>query len=169
MAVRDILLLGNPLLRRISEEVTDLSSVETQEIIADLASTLTDFRDRQGFGRAIAAPQIGRHRRILFVNMNDGTFGPAPLINPEIVNASSEMMDLWDDCFSFPDLMVRVSRHVEVGVRYTDEHGGIQTVTARGDLSELLQHEIDHLYGILAVDRAIDKDSFALRSEVMGR
>lgn len=169
MAVRDILLLGNPLLRRISEEVTDLSSVETREIITDLASTLTDFRDRQGFGRAIAAPQIGRHRRILFVNMNDGIFGPAPLINPEIVNASSEMMDLWDDCFSFPDLMVRVSRHVEVGVRYTDEHGVIKTVTASGDLSELLQHEIDHLYGILAIDRAIDKHSFALRSEVAGR
>jgi len=169
MAVRDILLLGNPLLRRLSEPVSEIGSGETREIVADLASTLADFRYRQGFGRAIAAPQIGRHRRILFVNMNDGAFGPAPLINPEIVRAGHEMMELWDDCFSFPDLMVRVRRHVEVDVRYQDESGATRVITARGDLSELLQHEIDHLDGILAVDRAIDKHSLAMRSEIISR
>ena len=164
--VREILLLGNPQLRQPSSAITDVRADETREIISDLAATLYDFRERQGFGRAIAAPQIGAQRRILFVNMNDGSFGPAPLINPEIVRASQETMELWDDCFSFPDLMVRVRRHVEIDVRYLDDAGQPQLVTARGDLSELLQHEIDHLDGILATDRAIDKRSFALRSEI---
>lgn len=167
MPVREILLLGDPQLWRPSETVTDFRSTETKEIISDLAATLANFRAGHGFGRAIAAPQIGAHRRILFVNMNDGTFGPAPLINPKIVQASSEMMELWDDCFSFPDLMVRVRRHVEIEVSYLNESGESQLVTARGDLSELLQHEIDHLDGILATDRAIDERSFALRAEVM--
>lgn len=167
MPVREILLLGNPQLWQPSSMVTDIHAAETREIISDLAATLSDFRHRHGFGRAIAAPQIGAHRRILFVNMNDGSFGPAPLINPQIVAASSEMMELWDDCFSFPELMVRVRRHVEIDVRYTDEIGEQRLVTARGDLSELLQHEIDHLDGILATDRASDARSFALRSEVL--
>lgn len=169
MPVREILLLGNPQLWQPSSAVADIQAGETQQIISDLAATLADFRHRQGFGRAIAAPQIGAQRRILFVNMNDGSFGPAPLINPQIVAASAERMELWDDCFSFPDLMVRVRRHVEIDVRYTDESGKQQLVTARGDLSELLQHEIDHLDGILATDRAIDRRSFALRSEVMNQ
>lgn len=167
MPVREILLLGNPQLWKRSEAVADLRATETKEIISDLAATLANFRAGHGFGRAIAAPQIGAHRRILFVNMNDGSFGPAPLINPQIVRASSEMMELWDDCFSFPELMVRVKRHVEIEVAYLNESGERQTIFANGDLSELLQHEIDHLDGILATDRAIDARSFALRSEVM--
>ncbi|MGH9801999.1 MAG: peptide deformylase [Blastocatellia bacterium] len=167
MPVREILLLGNPQLWQPSQAVTDVRATETREIISDLAATLANFRAGHGFGRAIAAPQIGAHRRVLFVSMTDGSFGPAPLINPQIVRASSEMMELWDDCFSFPELMVRVRRYVEVDVSYLNESGKQQTVTARGDLSELLQHEIDHLDGILATDRAIDARSFALRSEVI--
>ncbi|MBS1789137.1 MAG: peptide deformylase [Acidobacteria bacterium] len=167
MPVREILLLGDPRLWQPSEVVADIRATETREIISDLAATLANFRAGHGFGRAIAAPQIGAHRRILFVNMNDGSFGPTPLINPQIVTASFEQMELWDDCFSFPELMVRVRRHLEIDVAYLDESGQRQNITARGDLSELLQHEIDHLDGILATDRAIDARSFALRSEVM--
>jgi peptide deformylase len=161
MPVREILLLGNPQLWQPSSLVTDVHAAEPRQIIGDLAATLSDFRERQGFGRA-----IGAHQRILFVKMTDGSFGPAPLINPTIIRASKETMELWDDCFSFPDLMVRVRRHIEVDVSYLDEHGQQQIVAARGDLSELLQHEIDHLDGILATDRAIDARSFALRSQI---
>ncbi|MCI0337485.1 MAG: peptide deformylase [Acidobacteria bacterium] len=162
MPVREILLLGNPQLWHPSQTVSNVRSGETQEIISDLAETLSDFRHRQGFGRAIAAPQIGEHRRIIFVKLSDGA-QPMPLINPTIIRASREMMEIWDDCFSFPELMVRVHRHHEVLVRYTDEYGSQQTITLSGDLSELLQHEIDHLDGILATDRAKDTRSFALR------
>jgi peptide deformylase len=163
MAIREILLLGNPQLWQPSAPVADVHARETQEIIRDLGETLGDFRSRKGFGRAIAAPQIGASRRIIFMNAGQ----PLALINPAIIAASDEQMELWDDCFSFPDLMVRVRRSVEITVGYTDERGAAQRMTVRNDLSELLQHEIDHLDGILATDRAVDARSFALRSEVM--
>lgn len=166
MAVREILLLGNPQLWQPSTRVMDLQAPRVRETIDDLGETLADFRLRHGFGRAIAAPQIGIHQRVIFVNMHDGSFGPAPLINPEIVRASHETMELWDDCFSFPDLLVRVRRHLEIEVRYLDQEGQSRSVTARNDLSELLQHEIDHLDGMLATDRALDSRSFAIRRVV---
>ena len=162
MAVREILQLGDPRLWQPSEAVSDLMAREVTQVIDDLAATLADFRGRYQFGRAIAAPQINAHSRIIFMNVGE----PKALINPEIVFRSAEMMELWDDCFSFPDLMVRVRRHHEIDVRYSDPHGAFVKLRAAGDLSELLQHEIDHLDGILATDRAIDQRSFALRSEV---
>jgi peptide deformylase len=164
MPDREILQLGNPTLARVSERVTDFSSDETVSIIRDLVDTLSAFRERTGFGRGIAAPQIGALRRIIFIRMQPAGFS-SPLINPEIVRASDEQMELWDDCFSFPDLMVRVRRARQVRVEYSDERGRQQVIEAEGDLSELLQHEIDHLDGILAVERAISPGAFATRAE----
>lgn len=183
MAVREILLLGNEQLWQPSTAVDRPAATEVRETVTDLGETLADFRLRHGFGRAIAAPQIGRQLRIIFLNMQTstmglnglsslsslkdaGTFGPAPLINPRIVRASPEMIELWDDCFSFPDLMVRVRRHLEIEVEYEDLAGQSRSLVARDDLSELLQHEIDHLDGVLATDRAIDRRSFALSRQL---
>jgi len=165
MPVREILVLGNPQLWQPAQAVGKVHAPETQRLITDLADTLADFRLRNGFGRAIAAPQVGESRRVLFVNLRDGS-EPFALINPRIVRASFDLMELWDDCFSLPNLMVRVRRHVEIDVDFTDQHGVERQLTARNDLSELLQHEIDHLEGILATDRAIDHRSLAMRSEV---
>ncbi|MFN0085435.1 MAG: peptide deformylase [Blastocatellia bacterium] len=163
-------MLGNPELWHPSSMVTDVRSRETREIITDLAETLGEFRMRHGYGRGIAAPQIGVQRRVIFLElgleMGLSMGKRLPLINPKITRASREMMELWDDCFSFPGLMVRVRRHYEIDVRYLDEHGEDRTLHARGDLSELLQHEIDHLDGILATDRAIDTRSLASRDVV---
>jgi peptide deformylase len=89
-----------------------------------------------------------------------------PLINPEIVWEESRKIELWDDCFSFPDLMVRVLRAAQIRVEYQDERGEKNILEASGDLSELLQHEIDHLDGILAVERAISPQSFSTRKEL---
>ena len=164
MARREILQLGNPTLWQKSERVSDPTSSETARLIRDLSDTLASFREATGYGRGIAAPQIGSLKRMIFIRMQPTGFS-APLINPEIAWASSQTMELWDDCFSFPDLMVRVSRAAQIRVEYTDERGAAQTVEARGDLSELLQHEIDHLDGILAVNRAISDKAFATRAE----
>ena len=164
MAVRDILLLGNPLLWQPAAPVVP-GSVEVRGIVSDLAATLADFRERRGFGRAIAAPQIGQSSRIVFLNVGE----PRALLNPTIVTRSDEQMELWDDCFSFPDLLVRVRRSVEITVRYQDEHGAERELHARNQLAELLQHEIDHLDGILATDRALDPRSIAMRCEVFRR
>src|SRR5262249_24691502 len=162
MPVRELWLLGNPELWRSSASVFDVHARETCELIGDLAVTLDNFRLQNGFGRGIAAPQIGVGRRLIFLNVGESF----PLINPKITRASRETMELWDDCFSIPNLMIRVRRHVEVDVSYTDEHGAQRVMKASGDLSELLQHEIDHINGFLATDRAIDGRSFAMRNVV---
>lgn len=74
-------------------------------------------------------------------------------------------MMLWDDCFSFPDILVKVRRNLTTEVRYQDERGRRRMLHAEGTLSELLQHEIDHLDGVLAIDRAIDSRHIVLRQE----
>lgn len=162
MPVKEILQLGNPELWLPSRAVDDVRSSSVVTTISDLGATLSDFRTRFGFGRAIAAPQIGVRSRIIFMDVGS----PLALINPTITSRSVEMMELWDDCFSFPNLMVRVRRNAQIIVEHMDEHGAGKILDVRGDLSELLQHEIDHLDGILATDRAIDSKAFATRAEV---
>jgi peptide deformylase len=164
MPDKQILQLGNPVLWQKSAGVADIHSAETRDIVRDLSDTLAAFRQATGYGRGIAAPQIGVLKRVVFIRMQP-TGLCAPLINPEITWSSETTMELWDDCFSFPDLMVRVSRATHIRVDYRDDRGLKQTVEAEGDLSELLQHEIDHLDGILAVQRAISPQAFATRTE----
>ncbi|MEW6207236.1 MAG: peptide deformylase [Acidobacteriota bacterium] len=164
MPSREILQLGNPLLWEISRQVEDFSSRWIESIIADLSDTLAAFRSQSGFGRGIAAPQIGLLERVLFIRMQPTGFC-GPIINPEILWASDEMMELWDDCFSLPDLMIRVRRNRAIRVSYCDERGARHSIEAEGDLSELLQHEIDHLDGILATERAISPHAISTRAE----
>ena len=164
MAEKEILQLGNPLLFETSQPIVDIASSATQSLVRDLSDTLASFREATGYGRGIAAPQIGLLQRAIFIRMQPTGFCSA-LLNPEIVWMSDEKMELWDDCFSFPDLMVRVERAARVRVAYADERGDCRTVTAEGDLSELLQHEIDHLDGILAVQRAVSPTALATRAE----
>ncbi|MEX2116617.1 MAG: peptide deformylase [Bacteroidota bacterium] len=159
--VQEITLLGNPVLRQRCSPVKDFESPEIRSLITDLADTLADFRSRRGFGRGIAAPQVGSTKQVVYVDFEIR----GPMVNPRIVARSRKKMRLWDDCFSFPDLLVMVERSYAVKVAYRDEHGKARTVNAEGALSELLQHEIDHVHGILAIDRAIDSKHIILRSE----
>jgi peptide deformylase len=161
MAVKEILLLGNPVLRQKSDRVDDFKNMDVHKTVNDLQDTLKNFREINNFGRGIAAPQIGVSSRIIFIDAAK----PMALINPEIIESSTEMMILWDDCFSFPDIMVKVKRNKEIKVRYRDINQEEQMISANGSLSELLQHEIDHLDGILAIDRAIDSKHIILKTE----
>jgi peptide deformylase len=161
MAVRRILLLGNPILRTRCSSVKEFSSKETRRTIVDLRDTLVDFRTRRGFGRGIAGPQIGSALSIIFIRLG----GLEVLINPKIIKRSTQMIELWDDCFSFPDILVKVRRHRRIEVSYVDEAGERKSLKATDALSELLQHEIDHTNGVLAIDRAIRKRDIVLRSE----
>ena len=162
MAVKHILMLGDPLLWSQCSPVKGILAPSIGGTIRDLRDTLADFRKKNGFGRGIAAPQIGVLKRVIYIHFPkakiDGAF-----INPKIIKKGRAKIQLWDDCFSFPNLLVRVERAREIAVAYLDESGSKHTLLAAGDLSELLQHEIDHLDGILAVERAIDGRSFALR------
>lgn len=161
MAVREILQLGNPQLYMKSKPVERSELASVREIAADLHDTMMAFRDKYGFGRAIAAPQIGVMKRIIYSH----TARPLVLINPELHDLSEELVTLWDNCMSFPDLLVKVRRHKSCSVQFMNLDGELVTHQLEGDAAELLQHEYDHLDGILAVQRAVDDKSIALRSQ----
>ncbi len=156
--VREILKLGNPKLYEVCGEVTNEEREMVKEWVKDLHDTLMDYRKTYGAGRAVAAPQIGVPKRLLYMY----TDRPYVFINPVLTFPDEEMYELVDDCMSFPGLMVRVSRHRRADIRYLDENFEPRVMHLEGDLSELLQHEYDHLDGILATMRAVDNKSLIL-------
>jgi peptide deformylase len=162
MSAREILLLGNPRLYQVSEAVEEDDLKHLPPVVADLHDTLLEFKKKYGAGRAIAACQIGFAKRLIYLFIDR----PVVFINPSLENKSEEMMEVWDDCMCFPDLLVKVLRHKRCTIRFKDMNFREHTMKLEDDLSELLQHEYDHLDGILAVSRAIDSRSFALRNQI---
>jgi len=156
-----VLLIGDPRLREVSGPVGDVKDPDFVGEREALAATLEEFRKTHGFGRAISAPQIGLAKRFIALNL-DGH--PQTMVNPVIVWRDARTFTLWDDCMSFPFLLVRVSRSESISIKFSDEKGRAR-VWEKLDrpTSELLQHEIDHLDGILAVDRALDRHSLISR------
>jgi peptide deformylase len=161
MAVKNIILLGNPELYQVSQPIRKHEVNRLSEVVKDLHDTLMDFRKRYGAGRAIAAPQIGVKKRLVYMVIDR----PTVFINPVLDQRSREMIDVWDDCMCFPDLLVKVRRHKRCRIRWLNIDWKEEKMMLEGSLSELLQHECDHLEGILAVSRAIDEKSFALRRQ----
>lgn len=149
---REILLLGNEELYQISEPVKPDEIETLKSVVQDLHDTLMDFREKYHAGRAIAAPQIGVKKRLLYMFIDK----PVVFINPVLEFPDNEMMEVLDDCMSFPNLLVKVMRHKRCRIKYLDMDWKEQVMSLEGDLSELLQHEFDHLDGILATMRAID-------------
>jgi peptide deformylase len=165
VAVRTVLQLGDPGLREVAARVSDPSSLEIRALVADLADTLAYWRASTGYGRGIAAPQIGVAKRVIFLQLPGAE--PWPLVNPEISWRSEEKIVVWDACLSFLSIFMQVYRHREIMVRYQDLHGEWMEHRAGEErsLSELLQHEIDHLDGILAIDRITDMRTMCTREE----
>jgi peptide deformylase len=163
LPVREVLQLGNPALREVAEPVEDPGSPEVAALVGDLRDTLAHWRSTTGYGRAIAAPQVGVKKRVVFLNLGE----PWPMVNPAIVERSEETMVVWDACLSFLFVFCQVVRHREVTVRYQDLEGAWHELraSAEDDLSELLQHEIDHLDGILAVDLMTSPRTLCSREE----
>lgn len=157
----EVRLIGDPVLRTPAAEVGDVTDPEFRRESGLLLEALEDFRSRHGFGRAIAAPQIGVPKRFVAVNLGRGPF---MVVDPAVTWRSDDTFTLWDDCMSFPWLMVRLRRHVSISLTYT-EGDGTRQGWDRLDraTSELMQHELDHLDGILAVDRAEDGDALLAR------
>jgi peptide deformylase len=154
-----ILKLGNPKLYQISEPVKKSEIQKLETVIKDLHDVLIDFRAKYNAGRAIAAPQIGVQKRLIYLKIDK----PIVIINPELFDFSPEMTEIWDDCLCFPDLLVKVYRHKSCRIRFRDNNWNEHVRDLTDDLSELLQHEFDHLEGILATQRAIDTRSFKWR------
>jgi peptide deformylase len=161
MPVRPILQLGNP---RLYERCAPVSPGEVEAlppVVQDLHDTMMDFRARYDAGRAIAAPQIGVMKRLVYMHIDE----PVVFINPVLDRMSEETFELWDDCMSFPEILVRVARHKSCRISWRNQEWQERSEVLSDDLSELLQHECDHLDGVLAVSRAVGPEAFALRSQ----
>ena len=156
--IKEILTLGDPRLYETSDAITPDEKDAVAGWVTDLHDTLMAYREKYGAGRPVAAPQIGVFKRLLYAYMDR----PYVFINPVLTFPDDETYILLDDCMSFPGLMVRVERHRRADIAYLDEEFNPQTMHLEGDFSELLQHEYDHLDGILATMRAVDNKSFIL-------
>jgi len=160
-----ILKLGNPELYEVSEILTQDEFPVALEKASEMHNLILEYRELYGAGRAIAAPQIGYKKRMIALYVDR----PVVIINPVMFNHSEEMIELWDDCMSFPNLLVKVSRHKRCSLKFRDENWKAQVWNLEDDMSELIQHEYDHLDGILATQRAVNDKSFALAEEVKNK
>jgi peptide deformylase len=161
MAVREILMLGNPKLYEESSKVTQGELEDLKPVFEDLKDTLLEFRDEYDWGRAISGPQIGVMKCVIYMHVNQ----PVVLINPVIKLRNRRKTLVWDDCMSAPDLLVKVKRYRRCKVEYRDVNWNKRSMYLEGKLATLMQHEVDHLKGILITQRALTDKSFALRSE----
>ena len=150
--IKEILLLGNDALYKKSLPVKKDEMDSIKKTVSDLHDTLIDFRKKYNAGRAIAAPQIGIFKRLIYMYIDK----PLIFINPVLKFDNKEMMEVMDDCMSFPNLLVKVKRYKECTVMYKDINFADKTIKFEGDLSELIQHEYDHLDGILATIKGVN-------------
>ena len=165
MSVREIVAIGDPVLRERASELSaeEISSPEIQGLIDDLIET-----KRAAHGAGIAANQVGEAVRVAVVEVEEGNprypyKPPVPLtvmLNPVIEPLGSEMLEINESCLSVPDLRGSLTRHLAIRVRYLDRFGREQDEVKRGLTAGTFQHEVDHLDGVLFVDRA-DPRTFA--------
>ncbi|MCB5944453.1 peptide deformylase [Acidocella sp. KAb 2-4] len=143
-----ILICPDPKLRKAARAVTPDDAEELRELIPDMFATMY-----KAPGIGLAAPQVGRLLRVITVDVapNDEP-APIALINPEIIAKSEETAVHQEGCLSVPDQYAEVTRPARVAVRYLDENWTKREIEADGLLSACLQHEIDHLNGVLFVD-----------------
>lgn len=160
MAIREVLLLGNENLYINCKPIEKENLEKAKQVVDDLHDTMMAFRAKHGFGRAIAAPQIDEPYRIIYMNV-DGNV--TAFINPQMEFVGEEQFELWDDCMSFPGLEVKVLRYKSCRMHFKDLDWNDCTMDFEGDLSELIQHEYDHLDGILAVERALNMKAFRMK------
>jgi peptide deformylase len=141
-----MILHPNPILRQKAASISDALAPEIQSLIPQMIEAMKGHR-----GIGLAAPQIGQSIRLIIVNHQDG---PIAMINPIITKKS--LLKKWDEegCLSIPGVYGEVKRHQKVSVTYTDKTGASQTLDAEGLLARIVQHEIDHIDGILFIDKA---------------
>ncbi|RCK40639.1 peptide deformylase [Thalassospira xiamenensis] len=148
MALRDILIVPDPRLKQECEEVAEVND-EIRELLDDMLETMYAAP-----GIGLAAPQIGVMKRLVVMDVSDDKEKPQPLklVNPEIIWESEETSVYQEGCLSIPEQYADVERPAEVGLRYLDENGKEHEIEADGLLATCIQHELDHLDGILFTD-----------------
>lgn len=161
MSVKNVIMIGNEILR-MKSGIVDFAVDPIDLYIQDLRDTLHHVQQVKKLGRAIAGVQIGYLKRIIYMEAKGKII---VMINPEITYKSEETFEVWDSCFS-ADLAFfgKTIRHKSITVEYTNAEREPVTETFTGGPSELFQHEIDHLDGILFTDR-IDNNQIIMRSQ----
>ncbi len=170
MALLRILRLGHPVLRQVAQAVdaAEIGSPGFAQLVDDMIDTM-----RESDGVGLAAPQVYIPKRIAIVEVK----GPNPryptmpavplvvLVNPTIVAHSAEQEHDWEGCLSIPDLRGKVPRWASIDVEALDRHGLPIRFTARGFFARVIQHEIDHLDGIVFLERMADLSTLTYLAE----
>ena len=152
MSILKIARMGHPLLRTRARplDAGEIATPRIQRLIDDMFETM---QDSQGIG--LAGPQVHENIRLFVAGVDDedGTMPPVVIINPEVTPVGSAVAEDWEGCLSIPDIRGRVSRAVDIRVRALDRHGRSISMTANGFPARVIQHETDHLDGVLFFDR----------------
>ena len=160
MAVLPLVKAPDPRLKLISEPVSQFDSA-LRRFMADMLETM---KDASGIG--LAAIQVGVPKRVAVIDLDPGgpSSKPIYLVNPRVVDVSGELATYHEGCLSVPEIWDDVKRPTRVKVEFTDERGKPQTIEAEGLLATCVQHEIDHINGLLFIDHLSKlKRSIALR------
>jgi peptide deformylase len=168
-----ICIYGNPILRQKATAVTDVND-DIRSLAQEMLETM--YKER---GVGLAAEQVGRTERIFVIDIppdsdvdddeareNPEVEMPLVLINPKIIGHTEDVQVGPEGCLSFPDIFANVERWYEVDAEYTDRDGNVQQIHAKGLLSRAIQHELDHLDGILLVDRMSHVKKVALSGKL---
>ena len=155
MSILKVARMGHPVLRAKARPIerSDFKSATVQKLIDDMIDTMTEYH-----GVGLAAPQVHEGLRIFVASLDAGEdveqqAEPHVIINPEISVVGSDVVEEWEGCLSIPDVRGRVPRAREIKVRALDRHGERQLLSAHDFAARVIQHETDHLDGILFFDR----------------
>jgi peptide deformylase len=160
--------IGSPILRHKSDLI-DLPNPQIDSLIADLIATANEAN-----GVGIAAPQVAKSIRLFIVASRPSprypyapTMEPTPMINPEIIDQSGELVSGWEGCLSVPGVRGLVLRDRTIEVRYLTQHGDLVQQELTGFVARIFQHELDHLDGILFPDRVSNPTDLITESEYL--
>ena len=156
--------MGHPVLRKRARPLapSEITEPATQRLIDDMFETM---RDHQGIG--LAAPQVYESLRLFVAGVDDpeAALPPVVMINPEITPIGPTIEEDWEGCLSIPDIRGRVPRPDEIRIRALDRHGRELAMTASGLAARVIQHEADHLDGVLFFDRMKSFESLTFLEE----
>ncbi len=170
MAIRKIARLGHPVLRETARELSreEISSPELKRLVRDMIDTMHDYG-----GVGLAAPQVHESVRLAIIEFsadneryeNDDGQPLLVIINARVKVLDETISGFWEGCLSVPGMRGYVERPSKIEVNYLDERGKPKTLVADGFLATVFQHELDHLDGVLYVDKITDKSKFTFNEE----
>ena len=164
MAILKVARMGHPVLRKRARPLdpAEIAAPRIQRLIDDMFETMNDSR-----GIGLAGPQVHESLRLFVAGVDDpdGGMPPVVVINPEVTAVGSAVEEDWEGCLSIPDVRGRVPRAAKIRLRALDRHGRRLALTADGYPARVIQHETDHLDGVLFFDRMTSFESITFLEE----